>query len=216
MSRLLPLAPALACLLFLAGPALAERSFADFPGLEGLERTTLTSTEGDRLDIVRYASAVRRPAVVVIPGSLCAPLFAALDSAAPGEAFATVPLLSDAERESLGAHLVYLERRNVVSLETMSSAPEFSIEQIFKLSPCTERNGAVTLEQRVADVLAQVRWLRQQDWVASVHLVGVSEGGGCRRRGCGRRGFRCRVAHARRRSRSVAVLGLRHLRAPPE
>lgn len=159
-----------------AHPALAGRTFADFPSLANLERTTLTGNEGDRLDIVRYAGHERRPALVIVPGSLCAPLFAALDNAAEGQAFATVPLFTDAERKSLGAHVVYLERRNIVSLETMSSAPEFSIEQIFRLSPCTERSGGVTLEQRVADVLVQLRWLRQQPWVEAIHLVGVSEG----------------------------------------
>lgn len=175
MRRPFLIAIIVAGVLGLAKPAAAEKSFADFSRLAGLERTTLTSSEGDRLDIIRYSGRQKLPAVVVIPGSLCAPVFASLDNA-PGEAFATVPLLTDTERKSLNAHVIYLERRNIVSLETMSSAPEFSIEQIFKLSPCTDRNGALTLEQRVADSLTQIRWLRQQEWVESVHLVGVSEG----------------------------------------
>lgn len=175
MNDVISRASILAALLALAAPASAEKSFKDFSALEDLERTTLTSSQGDRLDIVGYAVPDRRPAVVIVPGSLCGPLFAALDKF-PGQAFATVPLFSDAERKAMSAHVVYLERRNIVSLETMSSAPEFSIEQIFKLSPCTDRNGALTLEQRVADTLTQIRWLRQQRWVESVHLVGVSEG----------------------------------------
>lgn len=175
MRQELALASLLAALLCMPGPVAAKKSFADFSSLDGLERSTVTSADGHRLDIIRYSGSARRPALVFIPGSLCAPVFAALDNT-PGQAFATVPLLSTAQRESLKAHVVYLERRNIVSLETMASAPEFSIEQIFKLSPCTDTHGAVTLEQRVADVLAQLRWLRQQDWVASVHLVGVSEG----------------------------------------
>ena len=161
VSRAVSVAIALAGLLGLTTQAAAQRSFADFSGLAGLERTTLSSPQGDRLDIIRYSGSEPLPAVVVIPGSLCAPVFAALDNA-PGEAFATVPLLSPTERETLDSHLIYLERRNIVSLETLSAAPEFSIEQIFKLSPCTDRNGALTLEQRVADSLTQVRWLRQQ------------------------------------------------------
>lgn len=152
-----------------------EKSFADFEQLQGLTRTTLTSAAGNRLDVIRYKSNRRLPAVVFIPGSLCAPAFASLDSL-PGEAFTTVPMLSPAEREDMNAHVVYLERRNIVSLETLSAAPEFSIAQIFALSPCTDKNGAVTLEQRVDDVLTQIKWLRQQQWVDSVHLVGVSEG----------------------------------------
>lgn len=162
-------------LLCMALPAAAQKSFEDFSGLAGLDRSTLFSADGHRLDIIGYTNNERLPAVVVIPGSLCAPVFAALDIA-PGQTFATVPLLSQEQRASLNAHLVYLERRNIISLVTMSSAPEFSIEQILKLSPCTEENGAVTLEQRVKDVLAQIRWLRQKEWVGSVHLVGVSEG----------------------------------------
>lgn len=158
------------------GPTIAaERSFSDYSALQGLQRTTVTSAAGHRLDIVRYEGNQRLPAVVLVPGSLCAPLFASLDSL-PGEAFTTVPMLSPATRESMKAHVVYLERRNIVSLETMSSAPEFSIEQIFKLSPCTDMHGAVTLEQRVEDTLAQVKWLRKQKWVESIHMVGVSEG----------------------------------------
>lgn len=175
MNQMLCTALVLAALSGIAGPARADRSFSDFPALEGLERSTVRSADGNRLDIIRYASSAKRPAVVVIPGSLCAPIFASLDNA-PGEAFATVPLLSQEQRGSLNAHVVYLERRNIVSLETMASAPEFSIEQIFKLSPCTDENGAVTLEQRVADVLTQIRWLKRQEWVESVHLIGVSEG----------------------------------------
>lgn len=176
MSRSMKTGVLLAGALFTANPAFAQRSFDDFPRLAGLTRTSLTSVEGDRLDVVRYARPERLPAVVVVPGSLCAPLFAALGQGPEAQTFTTVPMLSDVEREALDAHVVYLERRNIVSLETMASAPEFSIEQIFKLSPCTERNGGVTLEQRVADVRIQIRWLRQQDWVTSVHLVGVSEG----------------------------------------
>lgn len=172
----LVLLAAIASAVLTSGPAVAGRTFSDFSRLEGLERTSLTSPTGDRLDVIRYASDERRPALVVVPGSLCAPLFAALDNTPGDQAFASVPMFSDQERAALDAHVVYLERRNIVSLETMSSAPEFSIEQIFEHSPCSERNGAVTLEQRVADVLAQVRWLKKQDWVESVHLVGVSEG----------------------------------------
>lgn len=166
----------LATLVVAAGPACAEKSFKDFPGLAGLERTTLSNNDGDRLDLIGYTSNERMPAIVVIPGSLCAPLFAALDKDPPGEAYATIPLLSEQNRKSLNSHLIYLERRNVLSLKTMASAPEFTIEQMFKLSPCTERNGGITLEHRVNDVLVQVRWLRQQSWVESIHLVGVSEG----------------------------------------
>lgn len=166
----------LAALVLVAARAHAEKSFEDFPSLSGLERTTLSNAAGDRLDLVGYTSHERRPAVVMIPGSLCAPLFAALDKDPPGEAFATIPLLSEQDRKALNSHLVYLERRNIISLETMSSAPEFTIEQIFKITPCTERNGGITLEQRVEDVLVQINWLKNQDWVASIHLIGVSEG----------------------------------------
>lgn len=168
-------ASVLTILFALAAPASAEKTFKDFSAIKDMERTTLASAQGDRLDIIRYPATDRRPVVVIIPGSLCGPLFAALDNS-PGQAFATVPVFSEAERKLMDAHVVYLERRNIVSLETMSSAPEFSIEQIFKLSPCSEKNGALTLEQRVADTLTQISWLRQQEWAESVHLVGVSEG----------------------------------------
>lgn len=163
-------------LLSNAGSVCAEKLFRDFPGLAGLERTTLSNAGGDRLDLIGYIGQEALPTIIVIPGSLCAPLFAALDKDPPGEAYATVPLLSEKNREALNAHLIYLERRNIVSLETMASAPEFTFEQMFKLSPCTERNGGITLEHRVDDVLTQIRWLRKQGWVESIHLVGVSEG----------------------------------------
>lgn len=153
----------------------AEKTFDDFPPLQGLTRSTVTSAAGNRLDILHYDGNARLPAVLFVPGSLCAPAFAALDGV-PGEVFTTVPMLSSGEREAMSAHVVYLERRNIVSLETLSSAPAFSVEQIFKLSPCTDEHGAVTLAQRVEDVLTQVNWLRQQQWVESIHLVGVSEG----------------------------------------
>lgn len=177
MRRPMMRAVVFASLLLAAVPAFAQRAFAEFPRLAGLARTTLANADGDRLDVIRYANARRRPAVVIVPGSLCAPLFAAIGHGPDAQAFATVPMLSDAEREALDAHVVYLERRNIVSLGTMASAAEFSIEQIFKLSPCSDRNGGLTLEQRVADVRVQLEWLRRQEWVASVHLVGVSEGG---------------------------------------
>lgn len=167
---------ACAALAATSGTAIAGRSFSDFSALRELERTTLTSPVGDRLDVVRYAGTARRPALVIVPGSLCAPLFAALDRMPGDRAFASVPMLTDAERAVLDAHVVYLERRNIVSLETMAAAPEFSVEQIFRHSPCSERHGAVTLQQRIDDVLLQARWLRQQPWVESLHLVGVSEG----------------------------------------
>jgi pimeloyl-ACP methyl ester carboxylesterase len=162
--------------LLLSGPAIAERSFSDFSGLGGLQRITTHDGEGNRLDLVGYIGAERKPVIAVVPGSLCAPLFAALDSDPPDKAYATVPLLSEKERRSLDSHLIYLERRNVVSLETMRSAPEFSIEQIFKFSPCSEGHGGVTLDHRVSDVIAQLSWIRQQPWAASVRVVGVSEG----------------------------------------
>ena len=175
--RLMAASALLTTLALIAGPTYADKSFKDFPHLAGLERTTLSNADGDRLDLIGYTNHERLPALVVIPGSLCAPLFAALDKDPPGEAFATVPLLSEQNRKALNSHVIYLERRNIISLETMSSAPEFTIEQIFKMSPCTERNGGITLEQRVEDVLVQINWLKKQDWVESIHLVGVSEGG---------------------------------------
>ncbi|MCZ8064235.1 hypothetical protein [Silanimonas sp.] len=160
----------------LSGQVLAERSFSDFSGLEGLQRLTTHDKEGNRLDLVGYIGGERKPVVAVVPGSLCAPLFAALDTDPPNEAYATVPMLSEEERNSLDSHLIYLERRNVVSLETMRSASEFSIEQIFKFSPCSEHHGGVTLDHRASDVIAQLSWIRQQPWAASVQVVGVSEG----------------------------------------
>lgn len=176
MRRLLMHAAVFAGCLAAAGPSLAQHSFADFPRLADLDRTPLANAEGDRLDVIRHARPGRHPAVIIVPGSLCAPLFAAIGKKPDAQAFATVPMLSDRERETLDAHVVYLERRNIVSLDTMASASEFSIEEIFKLSPCSDRNGGLTLEQRVADVRVQLQWLKQQDWVASLHLVGVSEG----------------------------------------
>ncbi|GAB6197011.1 alpha/beta hydrolase family protein [Lysobacter xanthus] len=157
--------------------ASAGRSFRDFPALADMGRTTLRNTEGDRLDIIGYMGPQRRPAMVVIPGSLCAPVFVALDGRAPGDGFTTVPLLAAADGNELGVNVVYLERRNMVSLKTLASLPRFSVDAVTSGSPCTDRNGGVTLEQRVADALVQIRWLKAQPWVSSIHLVGVSEGG---------------------------------------
>ena len=167
--------------VLLSGAAFAEslpaqKSFDDFPGLAGLTRTSLTDPESNRLDVLRYARAERGPAVVIVPGSLCAPLFAALGQPPDVQAFATVPVLQAAERDALDAHLVYLERRNIVSLQTLASAPAFSVDEIFRLSPCSEHNGGLTLEQRVADVRLQLQWLKRQDGIEALHLVGVSEG----------------------------------------
>lgn len=164
----------LLCLL-LPVAALAEKSFSDFPFLSGLERTTIPSKNGNRLDVIYYKSQQRLPALVIIPGSLCSPIFASIGGE-NAKAFATATIFSQEQRNKLNSQIVYLERRNIVSLETMSSAPEFTIDQIFKLSPCTHKNGGVTLDERVEDTSAQLRWLREQPWVGSIHLVGLSEG----------------------------------------
>jgi len=163
-------------LLLAAYPIRAARSFEDFPHLGRLDRATLSNPEGDRLDVIHYRNLEKLPALVIIPGSLCAPIFASIGDASESKVFATVPLFPETERTALGSHIVFLERRNIVSLETMSSAPEFTIEQIFKLSPCSERNGGLTLDQRVDDALVQISWLKEQSWVASIHLIGISEG----------------------------------------
>lgn len=161
---------------FLPLAAIAGKSFSDFPFLDGLERTTIASKSGNRLDVIYYKSQQRLPALVIIPGSLCSPIFASVGNGEAAKAFATATLFSQEQRNKLNSHIVYLERRNIVSLETMSSAPEFTIEQIFKLSPCTHKNGGVTLEERFEDTSAQLRWLKKQPWVGSIHLVGLSEG----------------------------------------
>lgn len=166
----------LASLLFASYSACAATSFEEFSQLEHLDRVTLSNSGQDRLDVIYYRSSGKRPALVIIPGSLCAPIFASIGNASNPELFATVPTFSEEARHDLAAHVVFLERRNIVSLKTLSSAPEFTIEQIFKHSPCSERNGGLTLEQRVNDSLVQIRWLKRQPWVASIHLVGLSEG----------------------------------------
>lgn len=162
--------------LFFPLTAIAGKSFSDFPFLNGLERTTVTSKNGNRLDVIYYKSQQKLPALVIIPGSLCSPIFASIGSGEEAKAFATATLFSQEQRSKLNSHIVYLERRNIVSLETMSSAPEFTIEQIFKLSPCTDHNGGVTLDDRVEDTSTQLQWLKKQPWVSSIHLVGLSEG----------------------------------------
>lgn len=166
---------ALFCLFFPLA-AIAAKSFSDFPFLNGLKRTTIIGKNGNRLDLIYYNSQQKLPTLAIIPGSLCSPIFASIGSGEKVKAFATAPLFSQEQRSNLNSHIVYLERRNIVSLETMSSAPEFTINQIFKLSPCTEQNGGVTLDQRVEDTSIQLRWLRKQPWVSTIHLVGLSEG----------------------------------------
>lgn len=167
----------LVALVLLPSPSPAARSFRDYPALAALGRTTLRNHDGDRLDVVGYMSTEKRPALVVLPGSLCAPLFVALNKDPPPTGFTTAPLFSEKQGKDLGVHIIYLERRNMVSLETFSSAPAFSVEQVLRISPCTDRNGGSTLEQRVADVLLQLKWLKAQKWVSTIHLVGTSEGG---------------------------------------
>lgn len=167
----------IAAFMTLPVPSRAARSFSEYPALAGMQRVTLRNAEGDRLDLLGYMDADRRPAVVVFPGSLCAPVFVALDRSPPGQGFATVPVMAEANGRELGVHVIYAERRNMVSLQTLSSAPSFSVGAITRLSPCSDRNGGETLEQRVADGLQQVQWVKAQKWASSVHLVGMSEGG---------------------------------------
>lgn len=174
-ARAISLVAALAVALA-TGRAPAARSFADFPQLGPVQRATLEGPGGERLDVLHYSDGTRRPALVILPGSLCAPIFAAIGDHEAPQVFATATLFTEEQRQAMGVHVAYVERRNIVSLETMAEAREFSIDTIFALSPCTDRNGGVTLEHRVADALVQLRWLDAQPWVSGIHLVGLSEG----------------------------------------
>lgn len=149
--------------------------FSDFPPLQEMERQTIHK-KGHRLDLLVRHDSVRRPVLVLLPGSVCVPLFMAAeqDGQLKLSSSLMVPQLSD--QEELGIHVALLERRNLVSLEHPASDNGSNAADYATEYPCSDRNGGVTLKDRVQDTLAQLKYLRRQEWVGAILLAGFSEG----------------------------------------
>lgn len=156
-------------------PASQAFEFSDFPPLQEMQRQTIHEN-GHRLDLLVRHDDTRRPVLVLLPGSVCIPLFmtAEQDGQLTLSSSIMMPQLSD--QKELGIHVALLERRNLVSLahpasDNGSNAADYATEY-----PCSDRNGGVTLKDRVQDTLAQLKYLRRQGWAGPILLAGFSEG----------------------------------------
>ncbi|KAF1704678.1 alpha/beta hydrolase family protein [Pseudoxanthomonas kaohsiungensis] len=153
------------------GSAEAEAALAAM----GMERAVVTSGP-DAMEILVRHDTVRRPVLVMVPGSACMPALMLVEGNDGFGNISSVMPPSAASQREMGVHLALLERRNLSSFRHVYSKEETAQLASLDMHVCTERNGAVTLSQRRDDVLAQLAYLRRQPWAGPILLVGVSEG----------------------------------------
>lgn len=140
-----------------------------------LQRHTIAGENG-RLDILVRHDGMRRPVLVVVPGSACMAAFMLVQKPGGVDAISSVMRPNAADLTEMGVHLVILERRNIVSFDHVYGAGEVSNIAGLERHFCTDTHGGLTLGQRVDDVQTQLEYLRQQDWAGEILLAGISEG----------------------------------------
>jgi len=141
----------------------------------GLQRQSIDGESG-KLDILVWHDAIRRPVLVILPGSACMAAFMLVQQPGGVEAISSVMRPSAADLEEMGVHLAILERRNIASFEHVYRADEVSNIAGLERHACTDSHGGVTLQHRVRDVQAQLDYLRRQEWAGEILLAGISEG----------------------------------------
>ena len=141
----------------------------------GLSRVTLPDSS-QRLDLLVRHDGIRRPVLVIVPGSACMPAFMLIERANGSGYVSSALPPGEEDLARMGVHLAILERRNIRSFEHVYSEEESSSLPSLKRHECTDEYGGVSLPQRKMDVLRQVEYLRAQQWVGPILLVGISEG----------------------------------------
>lgn len=149
--------------------------FTDFPPLKEMERQTIRN-QGHRLDLLVRHDSIRRPVLVLLPGSVCVPIFMATKQDGQLSLSSSIMMPQLPNQQELGIHLALLERRNLVSLEhpVRSIGPDAA--SYVAEYPCSDHNGGITLKDRVQDTLTQLKYLRRQAWAGPILLAGFSEG----------------------------------------
>jgi pimeloyl-ACP methyl ester carboxylesterase len=125
-------------------------------------------THAPGIDIyVARRDAERRPLLVYVQGSKCLPLF----MVATGRLASTIP--AEEVPSLLGrVHFAVVERRGLTSF----GPPPATHEEMMAEARCTAEHGGVSKGERVRDVGDAVRALSLEPWVASVSVLGHSEG----------------------------------------
>lgn len=147
------------------------------PGpLAGLVRVTLQNSLHDRLDIYLRHDENRKPVLVMLPGSVCLPLFQKIKMGEKAGLSLTSPMISVAELSSMNVHLAMLERRGIESFGDAIDQEDAAAEKQMLVHPCSAKNGGVSLQDRVEDSLVQLQAIASQPWAGPLLLVGTSEG----------------------------------------
>ncbi|MDG2519359.1 alpha/beta hydrolase family protein [Lysobacter soli] len=140
-----------------------------------LQRQTVPGEKG-KLDILVRHDGIRRPVLVILPGSACMAAFMLVQQPGGVEAISSVMRPNAADLKEMGVHLAILERRNITSFDHVYRADEVANIAGLERHACTDAHGGVTLEHRVHDVQAQLEYLRRQEWAGDILLAGISEG----------------------------------------
>lgn len=144
--------------------------------LTGFVRSTLHNGDDDRLDLYLRQDGQRRPVLVFLPGSGCFPTILKIKAGDRMALGLTSPVLAKDLQNALGVHTAMLERRGIESLGEAIEREDATPEKLLSRHPCSARNGGITLEDRVADSLLQLRAISAQPWAGPLLLVGTSEG----------------------------------------
>ncbi len=147
------------------------------PAVAGFVRHVPPATPGQWApDVLMRSDGESRLTLVMIGESLCEPVLQRVRVGERTGVVAGAPLLSASEQDALGVHVALLDRRGVRSLD--ASSPTLDAEAMQRSEPKARsaEEGGVTLEQRGADVRAQLDYLRSRQEVRQLILVGSSEG----------------------------------------
>jgi pimeloyl-ACP methyl ester carboxylesterase len=126
------------------------------------ERFRVERGAGGDLDVYVARDGVRRPLLVMLPGSHCVPLFAV-----SGRRHRSTLIFGEAAEEATRrVHFAAVERPHLRSFGPIVDGED----------RCTPEHGGVSKEERVRDAADAVRALAAEPWVGEVLLVGHSEG----------------------------------------
>lgn len=154
-----------------------ESLVAPPPAVEGFVRHVPLADSGQWApDLLLRSDGESRLTLVMIGGSLCEPVLQRVQVGKRTGVVAGAPLLSASQQDALGVHVALLDRRGLRSLDADAPTRDAESMQLIEPKACSDEEGGVTLEQREADVRAQLDYLRSLQEVRQLILVGSSEG----------------------------------------
>jgi len=143
------------------GPSAAKISGTEWAPWE---RWRVRRADGPPLDVYLAHDGAKRPLVIMLPGSGCAPLFRVRGEGGKKDFQTSLIFADEADAKDRAAHLAGVERRGLESFAADAS------------SACAAGHGGVSKVERVKDAADAALALSKLPWAGRILLAGHSEG----------------------------------------